>query len=454
MRKKFCVSKLRRQLKENGDKIAFSELPAIPQTIFQLDDCRIVTLKLKKWGPLEEQDFENFYMLTSLRKLSVIACGLKCFPKGILKMEMLEELNLKQNSIESIDEGASSLKNLSSLDLSHNNLKAISKGSLEQLYNLFAIYITDTGEFKLGKPALKVIMACKRLCILRINELSNELWNTLTPREQERFDAITLAEDKTFVIPFTEESSHIEIENYAKAYKMNSRPKGLAIIINIKSFENQAIRRGSEKDVTKLRAFFENTGFDTVYHPRDYTAEEAMKFLQKYATKTKYGSCDCIAVILMSYGDKSGLIFHYGKKVSVMGLVECIEESLLYRGKPKWFFIQSEMATGCSTNVSTDVTDSAPFSSDISRGADILISYSTSESHTSFRNLSHGSWYVQVFVETFSQHAWEEDVLSLLTLVNYKVARAHSSAEWTQVPGPQSTLRKKLFLLPGFTKPT
>jgi hypothetical protein len=86
----------------------------------------------------------------------------------------------------------------------------------------------------------------------------------------------------------------------------------------------------------------------------------------------------------------------------------------------------------------------------IPEGADILLSYSTMDGYVSLRNIEFGSWYVQALVETFSEHAWEEDILSLLTLVNYKVARACSQAGWRQVPAPQSTLRKKLYLLPGY----
>ena len=490
--RKYRISKLRRQLKEGGNKITFSELPAIPQTIFQLDHSEIVTLELIQCGPFEDEDFKNFNKLTGLRKLTVIACGLKCIPEGILKMEFLEELNLKGNSIESIDRGVSSLKNLTCLDLSDNHLKAIATESLEQLHNLFAVYIT--GNYELKTKALKVILACKRLCILRFKELLDER-NELNQLEQEKFDAVTSAGNESFVIPYTpQRAPHIDLQNFEKVYKMDSQPKGLAIIINIKSYKFKMTRHGSEKDVTKLKALFENIGFDTVCNPKDYTAEEAKKFLNECAKETKYGSCDCIAVILMSHGDESGLIFHDGQVVSVQELVQCVETSSLYLDKPKLFFIQScrgkKKATGHSTvrHVLTEasidqdlmhsteshdgvaVTDSVPLSSegdendalptahvmveaDIPKGADILLSYSTMQGYTSFRSSIHGTWYVLTLVETFAQHAWEEDVLSLLTLVNYKVARAHTSAGWRQVPCPQSTLRKKLYLLPGYPKP-
>ncbi len=82
----------------------------------------------------------------------------------------------------------------------------------------------------------------------------------------------------------------------------------------------------------------------------------------------------------------------------------------------------------------------------IPRGADVLLSYSTMEGFLSYRNKESGSWYIQALVEIFSNYACVEDILSLLTLVNYKVASFSTQEGWRQVPAPQSTLRKKIVL--------
>ncbi|XP_028393449.1 uncharacterized protein LOC114517824 [Dendronephthya gigantea] len=490
---KYHVSKLKRLLRKNEKKITFNRLRGIPQTIFQLG-TEIVTLELKQCE-LEIEDFDNFYQLTSLRKLSVIECGLQCIPDGILMMDWLEELNLKGNSITLIDERVLSLKYLTSLDLSKNKIKTIKAGSLEQLKNLFTVDVT--GNSGLGIPGLKVILACERLCILRCSNKLSDKRNDLNKTEREKFDAVTSAKIESFVIPYTpEKAPHIDVQNTQKNYKMNSQPKGVAIIINIRSFSKDIYpyRRGSEKDVVKLKALFENIGFDTVCNPIDYTAEEAKKFLKECAKERKYESCDCIVVAVMTHGNDVGLIFHDGEEVPVPEIVDCVQMSSLYDGKPKLFFLQccrgQKKARGRTTfsnvpvKTSTDrdlthstelhagvtATDSVPayseksetdasptphvmFEADIPNGADVLLSYSTMPGYASFRNVSKGSWYVQVLVETFSQHAFEEDVLSLLTLVNYEVARAYTSAKWRQVPCPQSTLTRKLYLLPGYPKP-
>jgi hypothetical protein len=286
---------------------------------------------------------------------------------------------------------------------------------------------------------------------------------------------------------------------------MDSHPKGMAIIFNNYSYSNCSYqnniftdRRGSEKDVSVLKSLFEAIGFDTKCCI-DYEAKQAKEFLEECAENSNYKECDCIAVIIMSHGSEEGLIFPDGKVLPVMDLVKSVQKSPFYQGKPKLFFIQScrgrqhvggpansaphfrnshdNVASASNQNTVHSiphdaVADALFFSAGNSRnttidassshvmiepptipeGADILLSYSTMDGYVSLRNTTSGSWYVQALVETFCKHAWEEDILSLLTLVNYKVARACSQAGWRQVPAPQSTLTKKLYLLPGYPR--
>jgi hypothetical protein len=237
-----------------------------------------------------------------------------------------------------------------------------------------------------------------------------------------------------------------------------------------------------------LKLLFEKIGFDTVCCI-DYEAKQVKEFIEECAKNTKYEECDCIAVIIMSHGSNEGLIFPDGYVLPVMELVVSVQKSPFYhQQKPKLFFIQAcrgsllagDHANGISMlldNVAPDLNQNTvhfiPHGADaflsagngqetttdghvmiqpplIPEGADILLSYSTMDGYVSLRNNERGSWYVQALVETFCEHAWEEDILSLLTLVNYKVARACNQAGWRQVPAPQSTLTKKLYLLPGY----
>jgi hypothetical protein len=500
LKKDYPVSDLKEQLNESGlNKLTFTGIQGVPETIFNLA-TEIVTLEFIECR-LENDDFENVCQLTSLRKFSIVRCRLKSIPNGILNIKCLEVLNLKGNFIAKFNGNESNLQNLTTLDLSDNNLETIEPGSFENLGNLLAVYLS--GNSKLEVAALKVVLACERLRILDSPRHLSARINELNKLEQNKFDAVT----RNSVIPYTPKYApqSIDLENRERFYKMDSHPKGMAIIFNNYSYSNCSYqnniftdRTGSEKDVSILKLLFEAIGFDTKCCI-DYEAKQAKEFLEECAENSNYKECDCIAVIIMSHGSEEGLIFPDGKVLPVMDLVKSVQKSPFYQGKPKLFFIQScrgrqhvggpansaphfrnshdNVASASNQNTVHSiphdaVADALFFSAGNSRnttidassshvmiepptipeGADILLSYSTMDGYVSLRNTTSGSWYVQALVETFCEHAWEEDILSLLTLVNYKVARAYSQAGWRQVPAPQSTLTKKLYLLPGYPR--
>ena len=489
LRKKYKVSTLERQLKENGNELSFTDIPGIPETIFKLS-TEIVTLEFKECK-LQNDDFKDFVLLTSLRKLSIIKCRLKSIPEGILNIILLEELNLSGNLITKVNESIAKLSYLTTLDLSNNNLETIEPQSFENLDNLLTVYLS--GNPKLKMEALKVVLACNRLRILYSPRHLLARKNELNRLEAEKFEVVNVLGSGSFVIPYIpDDAPHIQLGDHEKVYKMDSSPKGIAIIINNYSYQNCPInlrdRVGSEIDVAMLKSVFKKIGFDPVYCI-DYAATRVEQFVEEYAKHEAYKDCDCIVVIVMSHGGERGLIFPNGECLDVMRLVKCVQKSPFYQGKPKLFFIQAcrgdkpvetykdSFAFNQSTMLSQhsapfvcvdawppssndrkkmkiDASSSGPVMTTelppIPEEADILLSYSTMHGHMSMRSLTHGSWYVNALVETLCEHAWEEDILSLLTLVNYKVIRAFSQAGWRQVPAPQSTLRKKLYLLPGY----
>ena len=484
LRKDYPVTKLRKQLRENGNKLTFTDIQGIPENIFKLF-TKIVTLEFLECK-LQNDDFKEFSLLTSLRKLSIIQCRLKFIPEGILNIKRLEELIFKGNLLAKIDTSIAELEHLTTLDLSNNKLKTIEPQSCENLANLFKVYLL--GNPKLKIEALKVVLLCERLRILYSPPQLSAKINELNSLERKKFNAVSVAASGDFVIPYTpRDAPHIHLGDYEKIYKMNSCPKGIALIINNYSFEYHISRIGSDKDVAMLKSVFEKIGFHTVCCI-DKLATEAKEFVKEYANKKQYKDCDCIVVVVMSHGDASGIIFPNGDSLNIKRLVDLVQKSPFYQEKPKLFFIQacrgsralrsigtSSLASNENTkdSVSHDVVaDTVPPVHDngertttdataapvmttelppVPEGADILLSYSTMDGYESFRDNTYGSWYVQALVETLCEHAWEEDILSLLTLVNYKVVRRFTKAGWRQVPAPQSTLRKKLYLLPGYT---
>ena len=343
-----------------------------------------------------------------------------------------------------------------------------------------AIYSSGNPNFDIQSS--KKVLACQRLRILDAPACLLEKVEELSPSEQDKLNKVVKSSmDENFVIPYTpDDAPHIDINNNEKIYKMDSCPKGIVIIFNNVSYKYYTNRRSSNKDAHRLQALFEQIGFD-VLCCTDYGKKRAVRFLKECAKDENYKDCGCIVVCVLSHGNQGGLIFGDGTMLYVQDLIDCVQKSLLYVEKPKLFFIQacrgmrtagkvsdesphpSRMLTDVVESTSqTDLTeaDVAPPASeaDIMAGvdihipeADILLSYSTIPGFASFRNKKRGTWYVQTLAKVFSEQAWKEDVLSLLTQVNYEIARLTTKAGWKQIPTPQSTLRKKLYFLPGYS---
>lgn len=170
---------------------------------------------------------------------------------------------------------------------------------------------------------------------------------------------------------------------------------------------------------------------------------------------------------MMAHGNEEGMYLKNGEIISVEQIIAILQIDSL-EGKPKLVFIQScrgTKMTGVSlsprskvlveekTDAATAATDSLEeptLNVNLPPYPDVLIAYSFLKGYVSLRNTQNGTRFIQSLVEVFSNYAWEEDVLSLLTYVNYEVSRKLTMCGYKQVPAPQSTLTKKLFFLPGY----
>ena len=75
----------------------------------------------------------------------------------------------------------------------------------------------------------------------------------------------------------------------------------------------------------------------------------------------------------------------------------------------------------------------------------------------SWRNSGDGSWFIQAVKRVFSEHAYDLELLQMMTLVSRCVAfdfQSNTDEEFTsgmkQVPCTVSTLTKQVFLKPPF----
>jgi hypothetical protein len=163
---------------------------------------------------------------------------------------------------------------------------------------------------------------------------------------------------------------------------------------------------------------------------------------------------DCLAVFFLSHGD-SGRVNAYDRDFFVEELFMPFHNCPSLLGKPKLFFIQACRGKWLDhgQELCRDVADSAQLFK-IPTWADYLISYSTVDGYYSWRNADNGSWFIQALVAILGDTQYNEmDILSLMTLVNRKVAYEYVSRtndpDWSskkQVPCILNMLTRRLFL--------
>ncbi|XP_078601393.1 caspase-3-like [Branchiostoma floridae x Branchiostoma japonicum] len=254
-------------------------------------------------------------------------------------------------------------------------------------------------------------------------------------------------------------------------YRMKSEPRGLAFILNNKHFDTMKVRHGSDCDSRNMEHLLKALRFTTVVH-RDLTAEEILSELRKFSL-LDHSDYDCCAVVLLSHGNAEAIFGTDGKPVSYSAILQPFDgqhcKPLI--NKPKLFFM--EACRGDMTDSGADEFPLLlPFSYQVTEAnrqrnyfvpsnmpniCDIYFAFSTVPGYTSWRNSQRGSWFVQSLIDVFAEHAAREDLCSLMTRVNQKVALSFESqggklTKRKQVPAPVNMLTKKLFFFPEYAR--
>lgn len=244
-------------------------------------------------------------------------------------------------------------------------------------------------------------------------------------------------------------------------YNMNHPNRGYCLIFDIETFHpsRKLPRRfGSELDSTGLHNLFRSMSFE-VMDFKNLTAREIRDQLVHYAKKVDHTNNDCFAVCILSHGEH-GQIWGSDTKFPVEMLFNYFlgEHCPSLVGKPKLFFIQACQGERLDHGVSVignDSIDSTTAYFKIPSHADFLIAYSTLPGFYSWRNTQDGSWFMQALIRVLNDFHHELDLLSMLTIVNHRVAYYKtsnaSSADFTnkkQVPCITSMLTRRVFLRP------
>ncbi|KAI8500205.1 luteolysis [Branchiostoma belcheri] len=237
-----------------------------------------------------------------------------------------------------------------------------------------------------------------------------------------------------------------------KPYKMDAKPRGLALILSNTRFgqASQLLdRKGGEIDLQNATHLLEGLGFAT-FPEEDKSAKDMLLILKNFAAKEEHKTADACIVVLMSHGAR-GLIYGTdGETVKYKDIFDMFNNKKCpsLQGKPKLFFIQA--CRGDAVDKGTDApdfggkqqmqellgpkttgTDQPDSNAPLPTRTDMVFAYATQEGNVSFRNSKYGSWYIQTITNVFMTHAKDKELSSMLRMVNRLVSQKSASCPET-----------------------
>ncbi|XP_013391091.1 caspase-3 [Lingula anatina] len=247
-------------------------------------------------------------------------------------------------------------------------------------------------------------------------------------------------------------------------YPMTYENRGLAIIFNNRNFATHtgmAERRGTDQDANGIENRLRALGFD-VYRFDNVTCSR-MSMTMADVGRRNHSQNDCVALVILSHGEE-------GKVYGTDGIIEVDQllaplkgdRCLTLAGKPKLIFIQACRGTKLDGGVEVadaemweDEPDGRTHVHRIPAEADFLIAYSVVPGFFSWRNSMNGSWFMQALIQVLGDYGQQLDILSLMTIVNRKVAYEFESnaaskamSKKKQVPCITSMLTKLVYFRP------
>ncbi|XP_014664473.1 PREDICTED: cell death protein 3-like isoform X3 [Priapulus caudatus] len=256
------------------------------------------------------------------------------------------------------------------------------------------------------------------------------------------------------------------------AYRMESSPSGLCLIVNNRAFERLRERRGTDIDSRNARLLFEGLGFEVLPEKKDLTVAQMREELEFFAARHDHR--DCAVIVVLSHGTwrngdeihgvdgrpAGGPTLNFNKLLRMFGR----EQAPALKDKPKLFIIQAcrgEDIDFGSPQTKSDVSDgySPPWEKQMSEMeprdpnmGDHIVFRSTMPGFLSWRNPERGSWFIQSLVQVFMKNACTDNINDLMTKVNQEVARIHQTRYGAkQMTMFESTLRKPFYFNPTGT---
>ncbi|KAL0268225.1 UNVERIFIED_CONTAM: hypothetical protein PYX00_010252 [Menopon gallinae] len=259
-------------------------------------------------------------------------------------------------------------------------------------------------------------------------------------------------------------------------YKMNSYPRGCALIINNIEFEDSdsfPYRSGAENDQKRLKEMLEQLYF-TVEEHKNKTRMEMDKIVRDFSNKEELEKVDCAVIVFMSHGAEGaseedteiigvdGIGYKTKEIVDRFANKNC--KALIH--KPKIFIFQA--CRGALKDEGVYISDiSLPHDPRtefdgrkiegrttgyrIRSTSDVFIAYAVPPGRPANRDIYNGTWFIQAIIDVFSQYACKHDLEDMLKMVDNKIKNVDNlvTKNFQAVATTTIGWSKKLYFNPG-----
>lgn len=271
-------------------------------------------------------------------------------------------------------------------------------------------------------------------------------------------------------------------------YRLSSKPRGHAFIVNIENATGKHRRLGSDVDFNNVcKLFGEQLGYK-IDAKCDLKRKEFVNAFEEFCNNPELSLVDSVVVFIMSHGETENikqesinLIASDGWPINTNWIIDGILHSNFQKKneslrKPKMFFFQAcrgplkdfgrgenlEIHDSTRVDAKTNYTENYNRTSNDSNTnstaasvdvqprlmEDILIANSTPPGYFSKRDTSDGSWFVSLFCEIASKYASKYDVETILGMVDEKLRLKESEYGRQSIETRKIGLSKQIFFNP------
>ncbi|XP_047217618.1 caspase-2 isoform X5 [Girardinichthys multiradiatus] len=275
-----------------------------------------------------------------------------------------------------------------------------------------------------------------------------------------------------------------------QSYKMNSSPRGFALVISNVTFDSRAApdldqRKGGEVDDEVLRKVFTELDYHVSVH-RDLAAQDMRTCIENFCRRPEHRTVDSCVVCLLSHGVDGAIYGTDGQLIQLDWVFEAFDNAHcpLLQNKPKMFFIQAcrgdEMDCGVE-QLDGPVRTSSPSCEQRDAGregegdadprqrrdmgrpriklpqrSDMICGFASLKGTAAMRNTKRGSWFIQDLNTTLRLHARDTHLSDILVQVNARIKEREGYAPGTahhrckEMSEFTSSLCKDLYLFPKY----